>query len=181
MVLFPSISLAKIWKSKLNIKPSRIDQNALQSRRYKKNIRLMNKQWFYGAILNLYRPDQLMNLINMINLTNLINLVAAKFAFVFQIWSVDTLMIKISIKLDFEASNNKTRQMKQKKPLCWQKNRSWYLHWKTVLICQCFERSYDWIQFIYVYFSYYYYALRHSEYVVVPATIWQALFCLMKW
>ena len=45
----------------------------------------MNKQWFYGAILNLYRPDQLMNLINMINLTNLINLVAAKFAFVFQI------------------------------------------------------------------------------------------------
>lgn len=48
------------------------------------------------------------------------NLGVSRFAFVFQIWSVDTLMIKISFKLDFEASNNKTRQMKQKKPLCWQ-------------------------------------------------------------
>ena len=80
----------------------------------------MNKQWFYGAIPNLHKPDQLINLINIINLTNLIKLGAAKFAFVFQIWSVDTLMIKISIKLDFDASNDKTRQMKQKKPLCWQ-------------------------------------------------------------
>ena len=80
----------------------------------------MNKQWFYGAIPNLHKPDQLINLINIINLTNLINLGVSKFAFVFQIWSVDTLMIKISFELDFEASNNKTRQMKQKKPLCWQ-------------------------------------------------------------
>ena len=80
----------------------------------------MNKQWFYGAIPNLYKPDHLINSINIIKLTNLIDLGVSRFAFVFQIWSVDTLMIKISFKLDFEASNNKTRQMKQKKPLCWQ-------------------------------------------------------------
>ena len=45
----------------------------------------MNKQWFYGAIPNLYKPDQLINSINIIKLTNLMNLGVSRFAFVFQI------------------------------------------------------------------------------------------------
>ena len=136
---------------------------------------LEEEQRFDGALTNINRPNQLIKLRDLINLTNLKNLGVAKFGFVFKIWSVNPLMTKMSI------TSIGPRQLKQKKHFVDIKNRFWYLHWKIILIYQCFEKSYHWILFIWVYFCHYYSELRHSEYILVPATILQALFCLIKW